>query len=276
MRDWATVAHAVVDDSLRRRLEQPARQNAAEFYRPVMAAAAPPEGATVDFYGGDVGYFYADQSVRWTPRPVLQSYQANTPWLDQQDAAFFSGDAAPDYVIFRLVGLDGRYAVLDEPSTFRVLMRRYRFVKVIDGITVLLRRDPAGAAPQPERSEGRACAAMGTPIPVPQVPGRLVYGRLGMAFSLSGRILNLALKPAEARIALDTPDARFEYRLVWATGTDGVYLSALAADAGGLRDAFEGRAGARPLHAVTISSSAPWEWETPVCLDFFSVEAPAP
>jgi hypothetical protein len=272
--NWVVAAHAVVDSEARVRLEWPVRKAALKFYSPVVAAASLPPGAAVDFFGGDVGYFYYDQVVRWAPRPVLQSYQAYTPWLDQQDAAFYAGDSAPTYVIFRYVGLENRYAPFDEPATMRVLLERYRFVKPIDNLTVLLKRDPAPFTMAPERAEGRACGDMGSRIAIPQLPGRWTFGRLDMHLSLPGHMLDLALKPAQADVALATQSSTFVYRLVWTPGGDGMYLSGLVADAGGMREAFERPPGGRPLTGMTITSSAAWEWNTPVCVDFFSVPLP--
>jgi hypothetical protein len=241
----------------------------------VIAAAQLPPGATVDFYGLDTGFFYADHDVRWSPRATLQSYQAYTPWLEQQDADFYAGPDAPEYVIFRNLAIDGRAAAFDEPTMLRVLMERYGFVRPIDEQTVLLQRAPGAFAAAPERAEGQACAPIGQPIAVPQVAGRWVFGHLTMDYSLRGRAVDLGLKPAEVRVTVHTAAGDADYRFIWRPARDGLYLSTRIDDAAGLRQVFEPASGGNPITGLTVTTVAPWEWKTPVCVDFTSVEPPA-
>ncbi len=273
LRGWATVAHAAVSADARRNLEAPVRASAASNYASLIAAAQLPQGATVDAYGLDVGFFYADENVRWTPRPDLQSYQAYTPWLEQQDAIFYAGRDAPQYVIFRNLALDGRDAAFDEPTMMRVLMQRYRWVRDLDPQTVLLQRIDAPLTAS-EHPMGRACAPIGQRIAAPVATGRWLFGRLSMDFSLRGRAVDLGLKPAETRITLDTPAGNADYRFIWTVAQDGLFLSTRIDDAGGLRQAFSGTAGGNPITALTVATTAPWQWKTPVCVDFFTLDPP--
>lgn len=77
----------------------------------------------------------AANGLHLRPRPIPQSYAAYHPWLDAQDAAFFSSPDAPDFLLLhlksiengnQLAGLDDRYLPHDEPATWRVIADRYR------------------------------------------------------------------------------------------------------------------------------------------------------
>lgn len=273
LRAWQAVAEAAVEPARRRALEQGTLDAAVKAYAPLIHAAQLPRGATADLIGIDVGYFYADHNVVWDPRPVLQSYEAFVPWLDQQDAAFYASTQAPEFVLYRYLTPDGRYPLADEPQTLTTLMQRYEPVRVLDVETVLLKRRPQ-RPPGHQRSEGRTCAAFGEPIAVPQQPGRWVFGRIDMGYSISGRLLDLAAKPAEVRINLRVPNGIAGYRLVWPVAQDGVYLSTLVVDPQGVARAFQHVPGDQPVMAFAVSSNAPWEWQPKVCVDFFSIEPP--
>lgn len=67
---------------------------------------------------GDVAY-------NFIPLPVLQIYSAYTPYLDNKTAYLFSGDNAPDYIIFRLKTIDGRIPLLEAPSTWKAIQDNY-------------------------------------------------------------------------------------------------------------------------------------------------------
>lgn len=62
---------------------------------------------------------------RYVPFPAVQNYNAYTPWLDSQDAAFFAGEEAPEYIVMTLESLDGRWPLLETPATWMAIAENY-------------------------------------------------------------------------------------------------------------------------------------------------------
>ena len=76
------------------------------------------------------------------------------------------------------------------------------------------------------------------------------------------------------RVTIQTGIGVAGHHFICRTAADGIYLSSHFGESGGLRDVFEHRPGGDPIKSLTFTTNAPWEWKTPVCIDFFSVEPP--
>ena len=81
----------------------------------------------VDIFPWDiyVPYIY---NLNWSPRPIFQSYSAYKPELDNINSTHFTGDDAPDKIIYRIDSIDNRYAIFDEPATFREIIKNYEVI----------------------------------------------------------------------------------------------------------------------------------------------------
>jgi hypothetical protein len=270
---YGTAFSALVDPAHRTALEADLKTAAQQHYASLIRELNLPTTATVEAMPWDAALFYADPQLRWDPRPVLQSYTAYTPWLDQRDAAFFAGPGAPEYVVYTYESLDGRYEAFDEPATFRTLLQHYAIDKVLDTHTVLLRhRDAVDSA---ERDQGRACAVLGQPIRVPQLPGRSIFAAVGVQPTLAGRVLDLIDRPSAVAITLTTSTTSRVFRLIPAVAADGLYVSSLFDSAGSVGETFNGLAG-EAITSLTVSTVRSLDWHTPVCVTFTSTPIPTP
>jgi len=89
--------------------------------------------------------------LHWQPLPVLQSYSAYTPALDQLDAAALSNASGPEAVLLSWSKLDDHYPFFETPQTWRALLNWYDVQLALAGSYLLKRRaaprfDPAVAA----------------------------------------------------------------------------------------------------------------------------------
>ncbi len=272
---YGTAVRAVVQSDLRRSLQaEPLQSAQANYAGTISALPAFPAGSTVDVMPWDVELVYEDSRLHWNPRPVLQSYQAYTSWLDQFDADFVRGAtplAAPDYIIYSYLTVDDRYAAFDEPATFRALLENYRVVKLIGTSVAVLQRVPRESA-STESTALTTCAALGTPIAIPQNPAVLTFAHVDLSRSLVGKILDIVAKAPEARITLTTADGSSNHRLVQAVASDGLYVSDLLTSTPDLVSAISGTGGT-PLTSLTISGDAAG-WSSRYCVTFTTAPLP--
>ncbi|BDC51800.1 membrane protein [Bryobacterales bacterium F-183] len=83
--------------------------------------------ATVDVLPNQIDVIGAN-GLRWSPRPVFQSYSAYTPYLDAWNAAHYRNDTkAPGKLLVHWQFIDGRHMLLDDPLTWREALLRYRY-----------------------------------------------------------------------------------------------------------------------------------------------------
>jgi hypothetical protein len=262
---YRTTAHAVLSSSLRRDLESSILRSAQAYYAGTISALpALPAGSTIDVMPWDIGIFYEQASLHWDPRPVLQSYQAYTPWLDQQDADFLRSATAPDFIIYSYLTVDDRYAAFDEPATFRALLENYRVAKVLGPQVVLLQR--VAATSPSESVESTSCAPLGTAIDVPQHAGVRTFAHVDMKRTLVGSALNLLAKSPEARVTLTTAAGSFDRRLVQAVAGDGLYVTSFLSATPDI-DAAMAAAGGVPITSLSVSGDAT-AWSSRYCVTF--------
>jgi len=152
---------------------------------------------------------WAYPSIRWDPEPVLQSYSAYTPTLDQLDASFLSSGAAPDRILQQASAVvDGRYYFFEPPTTWVTMMCRYVQVDAT-GEWQVLRRVPDRCGTL--RPIKQVSATFGQKIAVPRAPaGEAVVARfVGLPQPFGYTVSSLALKPPPASIVTSVGSFRF-------------------------------------------------------------------
>src|SRR4029077_17516262 len=106
---WASnriAVQAIASNDTRRSLQEASLTAMRRHSPPWLNEIRVPSSASVDVMPIDLGVFYADPELRWDPRPVSQSYDTYTPWLDSLDADFLSGPRAPEYIVYSLEAID--------------------------------------------------------------------------------------------------------------------------------------------------------------------------
>jgi hypothetical protein len=185
--------------------------------------------STVDVISVEQGVLLLNK-MNWRPRPVFQSYSAYTPFLQSANARFFRSEAAPEYVIFRLEPLDGRFPTLDEGQALLEVLRRYRPVLAEKGYLLLERQQGpvddealAGEVVLEKR------VPFGEEVDLGGLPGK--YHTLALKFTPSrwGRLRKFLYKPPEVSIHVRTdPDHDpVTYRLIPSMAECGFVLNPL-------------------------------------------------
>lgn len=216
---------------------------------------------TVDVFPWDVALAYSN-GLQWDPRPIFQSYQAYTPFLDELNARHFNSSLAPDYVLYAMKSIDNRYPIFDEPATFRALLCNYDFVGA-DGPFVILQR--VGYQCDAPVSISEATAKFGQTIVSPPSDGYL-FVRISVDYNLLGKLENFVYKGPLVFIRLGYEDGTYGiFRFVWENAEDGLFL-------GGTPTSFyEGtNQRIRTISLLTNSSDA---FQTPFTLSFFAMRS---
>ncbi len=203
------------------------------------------DGVTVDFDPLEAGLAAAYPSLRWRPMPVLQTYSAYTPLLDQLDAELLRSASRPQRILRHVTGgytldgrqgsgsIDGRFYWFESPAATVERMCRYREVLASADWQVLADTGRACGAPTPL---GVTVAAAGATVPVPTAPaGDLVVVRVdGVNSGLAARLRAILWRSPSWYVTLNG----MRYRLVPGTASQGLLLSVPAASQGSPRFAF--------------------------------------
>ena len=87
---------------------------------------------------------------RWAPRPVIQSYSAYTPALDQLNARHLASPQSADHILMQWEDIDDRHPLLDDAASWRSLFDHYDVQLTRPDLLVLQRRlSPRYLDPRP-------------------------------------------------------------------------------------------------------------------------------
>ena len=157
--------------------------------------------------------------LRYRPRPIIQSYSAYTPFLQQLNKRHFGSVDAPSYLVLSASSIDGRNAPdLDYPS-LEVIASRYQLIGSGSKGSLVLKRKPAIAVTRQLQWNAFTLVLRGDKINPPNVPSER-WSQLpenltpGSRFSivvrpaLWRRFQSIAFKPSPLAIAVKFNDGR--------------------------------------------------------------------
>src|SRR5262249_26589607 len=95
--------------------------------------------------------------LNWHPRPMFQGYGAYTSSLLALNAHYFARETAPEFILFKLQTIDGRYPLLDDAQALLQVIHRYRPVLAERSFLLLQKQwnGPTDASPPFEASQAR-------------------------------------------------------------------------------------------------------------------------
>jgi len=158
--------------------------------------------APVDVFGYSQDYAIAND-LNYVPRPVFQSYSVYNHRLAELNDRFYQSPRAPDWVLFELGSIDGRYPGLEDSLTLRTILHDYRNAGT-DRQFLVLHRERR----EPVRLEllASGTARVGERIDVAAHRARDVWLEIDTSPGILARLETFVLRP---------PPLRFR---VWADG----------------------------------------------------------
>jgi hypothetical protein len=169
----------------------------------------------------------------------VQAYSAYTPYLDALTAGKFAAPNAPALLVHRLLGIDGRHIILDDPLTWRTILGRYHLVWWGETEDLLLLRASAAASEPSKRVLGESNLRFDEWTSIPHGKG-LMFAEAVFTLKLKGQIAKALYRVPALYLELWYPDGRTErYRLVADTARNGLLVAPLPSDLAQLRLLFE-------------------------------------
>jgi hypothetical protein len=224
-------------------------------------------GHTVDVFNVDIAVTEL-YGFDWHPRPVFQSYLAYTDYLDLLNANYFSSADAPQYVLYCMRPIDYRYAVFDEPATFRMLLQRYEFYARDGDFIILRRRGSVGAVT--EEYIGRTVVKFGEKVSLPKVDEGLLFAKIHIEYNLLGRTLRFLFKPPKVYFGFYNNGEWDLYRFIFSNAQNGVFLSQYIDGYDSLSDVFGGNIN-RNLSEISVLTAYPVCFNDEIRIEYFRV-----
>jgi hypothetical protein len=178
---------------------------------------------TVDIYPWQLSAIFAN-GLRWSGRPVFQSYSAYEPSLLADNFAHLRGASAPDTIFFTFSPIDLRLPAMDDSSSLLQLLASYEVVGYQAPYLELAKRAPEAAPPLDEAEKRVIAGTLGTDIPVEET--RPVWASLDLHPTFLGRMRAAVYKLPLLHIVLQLDDGRtVDRRYIAGVGNTGFILS---------------------------------------------------
>lgn len=200
-------------------------------FRDWKRCSLPPIEGSVDLYSYDQSVLFA-HGLRYQPRPVLQSYSAYTPELEEMNAAHLQSDSAASNILFAIQPFDRRYPSLDDGLSWPELLTRYDLAGVSGGEDRFLILSRTAIPRQFHLVPlGREMMLPGQTVQVPTVTNGPVWVEMDIKKTPMGKLLSTLFKPPVLMLNVTLRDhEERSFRLVPGMARCGFLLSPLIAD----------------------------------------------
>jgi len=162
----------------------------------------------------------------YRPRPVIQSYSAQTPEFAELNAAYLRRDRAPENIFFEVKTIDDRFPSCDDGPSWPELLTRYEARERIGNFLRLQRR---------AKSSGYKMIALekrsfefGTTLNLPSTDAGPIWAEIDITKSVIGQIASFLFKPPVLWMTTTLKNGRsHQFRIVPAMTRGGFLISPL-------------------------------------------------
>ncbi|WP_128548275.1 hypothetical protein [Larkinella soli] len=226
---------------------------------------------SADVVPNDISEIYFN-GLNYNPRPTLQSYQSYNAYLDRRNQQKYLSASAPDWVIYRYEGIDGKYPLADETQTLLALLQRYEVDDRSPRALFLRKKDRVRPL---ELVRSRTVPVrLGETLVLPKADSLLHVAYVRSDYSPYGQLLNVLFQPPQLFMTLQAENhTAVRYRAIPSLLAKGMLINARVDDLSDARQllttgrvknkaltgiTFEervrGRTGFRPVLKVTVES----------------------
>ena len=158
---------------------------------------------TVDIFPWNIQLLLLN-NLNYKPRPVIQSYTAYTSYLEEMNFQHYNSNKAPEFVVYDLASIDGRYAFFDEPKVNLALTKNYKIVEKFDfdGRNLLLLQKRSDFKPLKFEKIKEYAMYIDSPL----VPEEGTFYQVGVYDNFLGKIVSIIEHSPEIQLLITTED----------------------------------------------------------------------
>jgi hypothetical protein len=213
---------------------------------------------TVDLYPCDLSAIFAN-GLRWSGRPILQSYSDYDPILDAENVAHLRSTKAPETVFFTLAPIDNRLPAFDDSGSMLELLAHYNVAGYKSPYIRMEKHTGSAMASLIESESREVKGEIGKQIDITRMDPMWVS--LDVRPTLLGRIIAILFKLPKLEIVLTLSDARnVTHRFIPAIGHTGFIISPYLANPDDIISLAAGLVGAPHVTSFKIITGSRVLW----------------
>lgn len=218
-------------------------------------------GGTVDVFGQSQAVATLNE-LNYRPRPVFQSYSAYNPALMELNDRAFASNTPPDFVIFNLEPIDGRFPSLEDAPLLRRLLADYTLVGS-EGPFLLLKHQSSTTPQMTLLREGTVHVLQ--PIHLEEYHDLDLWLEISLTPTARGRLREMLYKPPQVRLAVvdQTSTTRAKvYRAPVPMLAAGFLASPILAQSSDVANLYTGNTILRPRgYVIVLQTNTADSWQ---------------
>jgi hypothetical protein len=211
--------------------------------------------APIDAYPQEASTVFAN-GLNWCPRPVVQSYSAYAPELDEANARHYRAPKGPRFILFELAGLGKEHPWFVDPLTLREIHTQFDVLARGPRFLLLQRRAAPRGPAWPIEPLAVETVRLGDRVLVPKGDQFVLAAALRFRLTAGGTLRDKLCKVYAPSIRLEFEDGSQEtYEIAWRNAANGLLVSELPTTLNDL-DALWDPAKRRAVTALTLIADA--------------------
>lgn len=164
--------------------------------------------SSVDLMPWEISYVFFNQ-LNYNPRPIIQTYQANSDWLAYKNEEKYNGASAPDFVLANIHDYREQNPLWMDKGSYLALRRNYSLLDTINmpHEKLFLFKKSAGVSSPDYQEITKGEGQLGTEIVIPRTDDAIVYFNADVHYSFFGKIARLFFQPPYLRCKVIYEDA---------------------------------------------------------------------
>ncbi|WP_341226532.1 hypothetical protein [uncultured Arcticibacterium sp.] len=168
--------------------------------------------ASIDIMPWEISYIFFNQFT-YNPRPIIQTYQANSDWLAEKNEEKYKGSTAPDFVLANIHDYREQNPLWMDKGAYLALRRNYSLGDTIimpHEKLFLFEKETNVSMPDYQEIEKKQ-GLLGIEISIPETSDGLIYLNADVHYSFFGKIARLFFQPPYLRCKVIYQDQTEDY-----------------------------------------------------------------
>lgn len=226
---------------------------------------------TTDIYSCKQTYLISSGNT-WSPRPIMQSYSAFSPYLAQKNKQHLLGKNKPDNIIFKMEPIDGRIPSLEDGASWPILMDNYQAGHIENDYLFLRKKIASHKTTGQLEFVSQEIHNFGDVIAVPNTEQPL-FTEIIINPTLRGRLANTFLKPEQLTIVFELADGtKRQYRIIANMAKSAFLISPLIENTSefALLYGYKSALNTKIVKTLSIASknNDSWQWNKKYTINF--------
>lgn len=219
---------------------------------------------TVDILPWEISYIMVNK-LKYNPRPIVQTYQAYSGYLDSLNAQKYQSSTAPDYLLYQELPYREQYFFWDEDRTKLSMLANY---KVLDTLAIkqsvgfdslLVLKQNANKKTVQYNLEKKVIVKTFEKIDLPD-SDELLFLKFNLKYSLFGQITRLAFQPPYLFVNFVYDDNRVERFRVIPSVLKGGVIANIKVKSFSDASTFFNTKGQKNTKIKSIQLDSPYQW----------------